>query len=213
MNTLTGIEAERVRQILNHAIERLRILTYVPTSWDGDEDVIADISSPAALASLERQWLAEENLAEIGEMVGSSEAGGKEISILKQAHRATRATCRNLMADRDSLQALMNRQQTQSEEYSKFVKYLTLLEDDVYKKLNTTVEEEASLRNSLHEMTERERHLEESKDTLQAKLDEVKEEKERVIFSLDQTMRKLTLEVQEITQVRSIIERTIWSFE
>jgi hypothetical protein len=36
MNTLTGIEAERVSQILRHAIDRLHILSYVPTQWDDD---------------------------------------------------------------------------------------------------------------------------------------------------------------------------------
>lgn len=36
MNTLTGIEAERVSQILRHAIDRLQILSYVPTRWDDD---------------------------------------------------------------------------------------------------------------------------------------------------------------------------------
>ena len=36
MNTLTGIEAERVSQILRHAIDRLHIMSYVPTHWDDD---------------------------------------------------------------------------------------------------------------------------------------------------------------------------------
>ncbi len=201
MNTLTGIEAERVSQILRHATDRLQILSHVPTSWDGDEEVIANISSQAVLASLERQWVSEEQLSEIGDLVGSSEAGGKEISILKQAHRATRATCRNLMADRDSLQALMNRPEIQSEEFSRFLRYLLELKSHVYSKLTTTVEDEAANRTTLHDLTEKERSMEESKDALQAKLDEVREEKERVIFGLDQQLRKLELELQEIIQV------------
>ena len=36
MSTLTGIETERVSQILRHAIDRLHILSYVPTQWDDD---------------------------------------------------------------------------------------------------------------------------------------------------------------------------------
>ena len=36
MNTLTGIEAERVSQIMRHAIDRLHILSYVPTQWDDE---------------------------------------------------------------------------------------------------------------------------------------------------------------------------------
>jgi hypothetical protein len=34
MNTLTGIEAERVSSILRHAMDRLRVLAYLPTEWD-----------------------------------------------------------------------------------------------------------------------------------------------------------------------------------
>jgi hypothetical protein len=64
----------------------------------------------------------------------------------------------------------------------------------------TTVEDEAANRHLLHELTERERHLEESRETLQKKLDEVKDEKERVTFGLDQSIRKLQLEIQDITQ-------------
>jgi hypothetical protein len=164
MNTLTGIEAERVSLILKHAIDRLVVLQHVPTSWDGDEDVIANISSQAVLASLERQWVAEEQLNEIGDMVGSSEAGGKEISILKQAHRATRATCRNLQADRDSLQALMGRPEIQSEEFSRFLRYLMELKSHVTAKLTTTVEDEAANRTILHDLTEKERNMEEVSD-------------------------------------------------
>lgn len=36
MNTLTAIEAERVNQILLHALERLEVLSYLPISWDDD---------------------------------------------------------------------------------------------------------------------------------------------------------------------------------
>ncbi len=105
------------------------------------------------------------------------------------------------MADRDSLQILMNRPEVQSEEFTKFIHYLIELKEHMYSRLTTTVEDEAANRNILHDLTEKERHLEESKDALQSKLDEVREEKERVIFGLDQTMRKLQLELQDITQV------------
>lgn len=199
MNTLTGIEAERVSQILRHATDRLQILSHVPTMWD--DDILSDINCTAVSASLDRQWMAEEQLKDIGDMVGSAEVGGKEIAILKQVHRSARATCRNLMADRESLQVLMTRPETQSEDFTKFIRYLIELKAHVYGRLTTTVEDEASNRTTLHDLTERERHLEESQTALQAKLDEVREEKEHVVFGLDQTLRKLQLELQDITQV------------
>lgn len=198
---MTGIEAERVSQILRHATDRLQILSHIPNTYD--DVAVAEISSPAILGSLERMWTAEEQLKDIGELAGSTE-GGKEISILKHAHRATRSACRNLLADRDSLQVLMGRPETQSEEFAKFIRYMIELKSHVYTRLTTTVEDEGANRTILHDLTERERHLEESKDALQAKLNEVREEKEHVIFDLDQTLRKLQYELQDITQHNAI---------
>lgn len=146
---------------------------------------------------------------EIGELVGSSEAGGKEISILKQAHRATRATCRNLQADRDSLQSLMVRPEVQSEEFSRFLRYLMELKSHVTAKLTTTVEDEAANRTILHDLTEKERNMEESKQALETKLAEVKEEKERVVFGLDQTLRKHQNELQELIQHNAVETETV----
>eukprot|EP00595_Chromulina_sp_UTEXLB2642_P003049 CAMPEP_0196762926 /NCGR_PEP_ID=MMETSP1095-20130614/3102_1 /TAXON_ID=96789 ORGANISM="Chromulina nebulosa, Strain UTEXLB2642" /NCGR_SAMPLE_ID=MMETSP1095 /ASSEMBLY_ACC=CAM_ASM_000446 /LENGTH=246 /DNA_ID=CAMNT_0042115085 /DNA_START=394 /DNA_END=1134 /DNA_ORIENTATION=- len=70
--------------------------------------------------------------------------------------------------------------------------------------MTTTVEDEANHRSLLHELTERERHLEESREALQKKLDEVIEEKDKVTFTLDQTLRKLRTEKEDITQFNAI---------
>ncbi len=67
-------------------------------------------------------------------------------------------------------------------------------------RLTTTVEDEAANRTLLHDLTERERKMEESKEALQAKLNEVREERDRVSFQLDQTLRKTQLELQELRQ-------------
>lgn len=75
------------------------------------------------------------------------------------------------------------------------------LKNQVLLRLNTTVEDEATNRTQLHELTERERHYEESRDILQTKLRELREEKEQVTQGLDQTLRKLQAELSDITQV------------
>jgi hypothetical protein len=196
MNTLTGIEAERVSQILRHAIDRLHILSYVPSTWD--DDLVQQITCDPVLTSLERQWMSEDLLNGMNDMIAE---GGKDISIIKQAHRATRATCRNLMVERESLQVLMERPEVQSDEFSKFIKYLNELKSQVNTRMTTTVEDEATSRNTLHELTDRERLMEESRDALQQKLSEVKDEKEHVTLNLDQMLKKLQLELQDITQV------------
>jgi hypothetical protein len=49
---------------------------------------------------------------------------------------------------------------------------------------------------------ERERSLEESKEAIEAKLVEIYGEKDRVTFALDQTLKKLQVELKEISSVR-----------
>lgn len=241
MNTLTGIEAERVNQILKHALDRLQILQYVPSTWD--DDIIAELKCPPVISALEKTWLAEEQLRTMGESGVGDMGGGKEIALIKMAHKSTRASCRHLSADRESLQVLMNRpEQPQSssgnpaaessgtsggedggngsgrggagggggsgngacsEEFGKFIRYLNDMRSQVHSKMTTTVEDEAANRALLHDLTERERLMEETRDNLQAKLNEVREEKEHVTFSLDQTLRKLQLELQDINALNS----------
>ena len=198
MNTLTGIEAERVSQILRHAVNRLQILSYVPVSWD--DDLAKSIKCDPVLASLEKQWITEDELKSIGE--GDINEGGKDIEAIKVAHRATRATCRNLMAEKQSLQTLMNRPEVQSEDFLRFLKSLNELKSQVNERMTTTVEDEAVNRTTLQELIERERQNEEKKEALQKKLAEVQDEREHVTFNLDQTLKKLQVELQEITSVR-----------
>lgn len=50
MNTLTGIEAERVNQILKYAIDRLVVLSYVPLMWS--DDIVVDITCQPVLNSV-----------------------------------------------------------------------------------------------------------------------------------------------------------------
>ena len=198
MNTLTGIEAERVNQILKHTIEQLQIHSYVPLSWD--DDIVVDIKCNPVLSSLEKLWMCEEQLKDIDAGMGVA-AGGKDIHLIKQMHRGVRTTCRNFLADRPSLQVLMTRPELQSEDFTKFIRYLNEARAQTLHKLTTTVEDEAANRTLLHDLTEKERQYEESRDVLQTKLNELREEKETVTRGLDNTIRKLQNELHDITQV------------
>lgn len=73
------------------------------------------------------------------------------------------------------------------------------LKTNVNIKLTTTVEDEAANRTMLHELTEQERRAEESREALNTKLDEVRDEKEHTTFGLDQILRKLQVELQDLT--------------
>jgi len=201
MNTLTGIEADRVNMIMRHALDRLRVLSYVPTTWD--DNILSEIKCQAVALALEKSWSAEEQLRALAEgdgMLGRGGGGGKDITLTKIAAKATRATCRNLQADRESLQIIMSRPEAQpTDEMARFLKYLSELTAQVHSRMTTTVEDEAANRALLHDLTEKERLMEETRDVVQVKLTEVVEEKESVTFQLDQTLRKLQLELQDIT--------------
>eukprot|EP00605_Chrysophyceae_sp_TOSAG23-4_P001193 GSChrysophyteH1.ASY1.ANO1.1302.1 assembled CDS len=212
MNTLTGIEAERVNQILKNSKDQLNILSYVPSVWD--EELINRMTCQPVINSIGKTWVSEEQLSNLGEGGPSDVGGGRDIQLIKQAHRVNRATCRNLMADRESLQILMDYKPESgsgdgeggghcSEEYQRFTRYLTELKDQIHAKMITTVEDEAANRTLLHDLTERERLMEETRDALQNKLNEVRSEKEHVTFSLDQTTRKTQVELQDIKQSNS----------
>jgi hypothetical protein len=199
MNTLTGIEAERVNQILRHTIERLQILSYVPLSWD--DEVVVDVKCHPVLSSLEKLWMCEEQLKDIDSGGVGAATGVKDIHLIKQMHWLVRTTCRNFLADRASLQVIMSRPELQSEDFTKFIKYLNELRSQVLQRLTTTVEDEAANRALLHDLTEKERQYEESRDVLQTKLNELRDEKETVTRGLDNTIRKLQNELHDITQV------------
>jgi len=202
MNTLTGIEADRVDQILKHDIDRLHILSSIPFNPDDNDSDLKHSLPRAVRTTVDKLWSSESELQSIFDM-GQVE-GGKEMHAVKAAHKYSRAICRHLMADRSALQTIINRPESQApENFMKFIRYLTELRSQIHTRLTTTVEDEAANRTTMHELTERERKLEESRDALQAKLNEVREERERVSYTLDQTLRKLQLELQDLKQQNS----------
>lgn len=196
MNTVTAIEAERVVQIISNSIDRLQLLAHVPNVTD--TSLIAEIDCPTVLYAIQRQFQAEDYL--VGETREDAvDVATRDIAKMKKMHRAIRATCRNMQSERTALEFL-NRPETQNDEFIKFVKYLEELRGQVYSRMTTTVEDESANRSLLYDLTERERQAEESRDAIQNKLAEVKEEKDRVTYGLDRTLRKLQFELHDLTQ-------------
>lgn len=196
MNTVTAIEAQRVVQIISNSIDRLQLLAHVPNV--SDISVIAEIDCPTVLFAIQRQFQAEDYLVE-ETRDDSVDIATRDIAKMKKMHRAIRATCRNMQAERTSL-SILNRPETQNEEFVKFVRYLEELKGQVYTRMTTTVEDESANRSLLYDLTERERQAEESRDAIQNKLAEVKEEKDRITYGLDRTLRKLQFELHDLTQ-------------
>mmetsp|Transcript_19595 Transcript_19595/g.20305 ORF Transcript_19595/g.20305 Transcript_19595/m.20305 type:complete len:373 (-) Transcript_19595:113-1231(-) len=201
MNTLTAIEAERVVQILRFASDRLQILANLPLIRD--DNLLCDIENPAVSTAIEKQWIAEELLRNSSE-ISTTEIGGKDIALLKKMHKSSRNTCRNLLAENITLKTIMNKPETSKDTMNNFIKYLNELKTHVHQKLTTTVEDEAANRTQLHDLGEKERQTEESRDALQTKLNEIREEKDKVTFALDQTLRKLQFELHDLTHINKV---------
>lgn len=197
MNTVTAIEAERVAQIINNTVDRLRLLSLVPHTVD--IETLADIEAPAVLYAIQRQFQAEDYLA--SEVRDSSlDIAGRDIAKMKKMHRAIRATCRIMQAERGSLTALQSRPEVQNEDFLKFIRYLEELRGQVNGRMTTTVEAESTGRTLLYDLAERERQAEDSREAIQNKLAEVKEEKDRVLDALNKSFKRLQLELHDLTQ-------------
>lgn len=202
MNTLTAIEAERVLQILRLASDRVSILSHLPVV--PEDDLFLSMENPVMQTTLSLQWQTEDLLKKSSEAT-TPELGVKDYAILKKMHRTTRNCCRNMLADRDSLQIIMNYgSASQKENLSNFLYFFNELKAHVHQKLITTVEDEATNRTQLHDLGEKERQAEESRDALQTKLNEVREEKDKATFALDQVQRKLQLELQDLTHLNKV---------
>lgn len=203
MNTLTAIEAERVLQILKLAGERINVISYVPTTPAECGEMASFMENLAVVNAIDRQSHSESTFMKSLEN-GNSDIGGKDIALLKKIHKSTRHTCRTLLAERNSLQLLMDRPESTREDMIRFINYLNELKSLVHLKLTTTVEDETANRTQLHDLGEKERQTEESRDALQSKLNEIREEKDKVTFGLDQAMRKLQFEVHDLTHLNKV---------
>ena len=181
-------------QILYHAQRRLELLSCIPTS--DDESFIGQIKCPPVSASLDKLWMAEHQLADIND---ATSLGGRDMFAIKQAHRGVRACCRNIFADKGSYEIIINHSTTVSKEFMTFIDYLAKLQVHIKTRLVTTVEDEASSRLKLHDLTEKVRKNEEIRDLLQTKLSALREEKAKVISNLDQILRKLQREKEDLT--------------
>jgi hypothetical protein len=201
MNTLTAIEAERVLQILRLASDRITILSNIPV--EPNDNIYMSLENQVLQNTLALQWQTEDFFRKSNES-NNPEMGGKDYALMKKMHRITRNTCRNLLVDRSSLQTLMNSNDPTKENLSNFIYFLNELKSHVHQKLITTVEDEATNRTQLHDLGEKERQADESREALQAKLNEVREEKDKATFGLDQVQRKLQMELQDLNHLNKV---------
>ena len=68
MNTLTGIEADRVDQILNHDLDRLHILSHIPFNHNQDTSDLKYILPRSIYSTIENLWSSENELQSMFDM-------------------------------------------------------------------------------------------------------------------------------------------------
>jgi hypothetical protein len=125
---------------------------------------------------MRRQWYLEEQLRKVSATPTnvSSETGGVvDMALTNQLRNNTRVLCRLLKADGEAMRCLNTAAVStslQARPTTLLLKYLNDLRVNVQRKLSVTVEDEAASRNLLHDVTEKERAAEESRDALQHQL-------------------------------------------
>lgn len=203
------MEAQRVINCLEDALDRLSLLSYVPAGNPSQELLHAFVAEGVGniKTTLESEWQLEEGHQV---MVRSRESGpfGKGIGavassneMLDQLHHIVRTLCRQLKKSPAAVQILYaGGPDGRSAPFLAFLEFLSDLTHVMFRKLSTTVEEEATSKNLLHDLSERERSAEDERDALHQTLQLNRAERDRELSTMDQLITKLRAELHDITQ-------------
>lgn len=198
MNVLTKVEAEKVLNILRDTTDQLEIISHIPSATT--PEYLNDIDPTESIVSaLEKLWICEEGLSQIE--TTSVMFDSKDIALLRNTHKSVRSVCNSVIAN--------NHQRTitlkpifASEEFLEFLSIFDDLKMQTFNKLNTTVEDEEKSVNTMHELGDKIRLLEETKRILDSKLKELNYQRQRQCQDLDDTKNKLVIELKELSEVR-----------
>ena len=117
-----------------------------------------------------------------------------------QLHQATRSLCRLLRKNPAGLSVLIDSCSSRPSPILSFSTYLQDLAAITFRRLSTTVEEEATHATTLTELTEKEKTAEKDRESLAASLEFQRAEKEREVASLGSHISKLRAELHDITR-------------
>jgi len=169
MQKLTNMEAQRVINCLEDSLERLHILSKVPSA-NPDPDLLQAIEedgNPILRQALEEMWAAEEDyLVARAQSVSQSSHGRHHhhghqqqqqpqvsVEITAAVHTVVRTVCRHIRRDPVALDRVTGRSSNElrpqslegaGSEFLAFYRALDDLTRVTFQKLATTVEEEAS---------------------------------------------------------------------
>ena len=203
MNKLTNMEAQRVINCLEDSLDRLSLLSFLPAG-NPDAMLLEAFAADNAL-QLNQHLQAEWQLEEAYVMSAARNAGrttdGGTNEITEQLQQRVRQVCRQLKKNPAAVETLYGQGgAVRTENFSRFHSFLSDLTLVTYRKLATTVEEEATSKTRMHDLVERERSAEDERNALQQTLQVQRIERERETSSMEQLTTKLKAELHDITQ-------------
>ena len=203
MNKLTNMEAQRVINCLEDSLDRLNLLSYVPA---GNPDrrlleAFAVDNATQLLKQVQAEWQLEEAYVMSAARHGARGTDAQTNEITEQLQTTIRQVCRSLKKNPAAVETLYGQGDgARTESFSQFHSMLSDLTIVTYRKLATTMEEEATSETRMHDLIERERSAEDERDALQKTLQVQRIERDQEASSIDSLMTKLKAELHDITQ-------------
>jgi len=211
MQKLTNMEAQRVINCLEDAMERMNILSYLPESHSQSRllPALEEAGAQQAYEALRTAWQLEEGyrtlvlrprgMGNVSKAKQSASESAKK-DLVAQLHQVVRNTCRQLKKNPIAMSALLSAAEDRSDDVLGFIEYFRDLTMVVHRKLSTTVEEESQSKTRMHELSERERSAEDERTALEQTLQVQRSERETELSGLDRQITKLRSELHDITQ-------------
>ncbi|GMH85741.1 hypothetical protein TrST_g4801 [Triparma strigata] len=212
MHKLTSLEAQRVTSVLDSTLEKLQTLSYIPTEPDADtvDSVVGSLQESGSnnvKSCIQQLWQLEDNYRRSKESAFSnSNFGGNEsgFEIGEQLHNTSRTLCRLLRKHPIAMDLLMENSSSRSPALMNVCQYLQDLAAITFRRLSTTVEEEAANTKTLRELTDKQKLSEKDREGLQQNLEFQRAEKDKEVAMLGQTISKLRAELHDITRTNEI---------
>eukprot|EP01029_Cantina_marsupialis_P023102 TRINITY_DN570587_c1_g1_i1.p1 TRINITY_DN570587_c1_g1~~TRINITY_DN570587_c1_g1_i1.p1 ORF type:complete len:365 (-),score=91.07 TRINITY_DN570587_c1_g1_i1:237-1331(-) len=190
MNKLTHVEASRMATVIDEALEKLSILSYLTPDTINE---LCEMLDPDTIKVLRDFLKIEERFSIV--MKSKNDTDFEEIE--KQLHMTTRNTCR-------ALRDLPISQVQRGDPFAgstKFINALKELKEVTMAKLSTTVEQEQSKNDFLNDIRANIKQAEQDKQMLLSELRQERSAKEKDLTYHNDIIAKLKAELQDIRQL------------
>mmetsp|Transcript_6285 Transcript_6285/g.24488 ORF Transcript_6285/g.24488 Transcript_6285/m.24488 type:complete len:373 (-) Transcript_6285:7-1125(-) len=195
MHKVTSMEAHRVLSVIEDTLEKLSYLSYLPEdpSSAASSDLVTLLSRDSAAqasGALDKMLKLESKLQNRPET---------DQGQIDTCNVAIRDFCRQVNLSPIAAEALYAAE-TRNSGIVSLIHQLSQLKSITFRHLSTTIEEETTNRELLHDLDERMQRAERQRERLQASLDRLRTERDREVAVLDQTLSKLEAERQDLSQ-------------